>query len=51
MAISEKVQFFDSMEAQGLALTYDDVRMRTKSGSDGPLPDNIDITSRFSENI
>lgn len=51
MAVAEKERFFERMEEQELALTYDDVRMRTRSGSAAPLPELIDITSRFSENI
>lgn len=47
----EKVAFFDRMDEQELALTFDDVRMRTRSGSEEPLPETIDIQSRFSEHV
>ncbi|MDL2363602.1 MAG: IMP dehydrogenase [Patescibacteria group bacterium] len=51
MATATREQFFQTMEEQGIALTYDDVRMRTRSGSSGPLPEVINIRSKFSENV
>lgn len=57
MAGLDKDSFFKAMEVQGLALTYDDVRMRTGSGprdDDGnliELPEQIDIESRFSQHV
>lgn len=47
----DREAFFDYMEDQGLALTYDDVRMRTRSGSGEPLPEVIDVESKFSQNV
>src|SRR5688572_22108571 len=49
--IEAKEAFFDSMEEQGLALTFDDVRLRTQSNPDVPLPEVIDIGSQFSRNV
>ncbi len=46
-----KVAFFDRIEQQGLALTFDDVRLRTSANPDNPLPDPLDISSRFSRNV
>jgi IMP dehydrogenase len=51
MLAAEKTQFFERMDDLGLALTYDDVRMRTRSGAAEPLPGTIDIQSRFSQNV
>lgn len=51
MFTAEKEAFFERMEDQGLALTFDDVRMRTRSGSENPLPEVINIESKFSENV
>lgn len=48
MVSPEKQAFF---EAQQVALTFDDVRLRTRSGHQEPLPDNLDLTSRFSKNV
>ncbi|GAC1387518.1 MAG: IMP dehydrogenase [Candidatus Saccharimonadales bacterium] len=47
----EKDIFFERMHEQGIALTYDDVRMRTRSGYSEPLPEVLAIDSRFSENV
>ena len=41
--------FFKKMEEQGLALTYDDVRLKT--GHSKVLPDNVNIESMFSRNV
>ncbi len=51
MVSPEKAEFFKNMAAQHLALTYDDVRMETRSGRDAPLPEVLDISSRFSTNV
>jgi len=48
MVNPEKQAFF---EAQDVALTFDDVRLRTRSGHHEPLPETIDLTSRFSKNV
>jgi len=48
MVSPEKQAFF---EEQQVALTFDDVRLRTRSGHQAPLPDNLDLTSRFSKNV
>lgn len=47
----EKKQFFEKMEEQGVALTFDDVRLRTQSGSTAELPQVIDIQSQFSREV
>jgi IMP dehydrogenase len=47
----KKKRFFDRMDELELALTFDDVRMRTRSGRHEPLPAEIDVTSKFSENV
>jgi IMP dehydrogenase len=47
----EKQRFFERMDKLELALTFDDVRMRTRSGQHERLPDQVDITSRFSRNV
>lgn len=51
MLSPEKELFFNDMAAQHLALTYDDVRMRTRSGRDAELPGVLDISSQFSRNV
>lgn len=51
MSSAEKAQFFDKMDELGLALTFDDVRLRTRSGADEELPAILDIESRFSRNV
>jgi IMP dehydrogenase len=47
----KKVAFFERIEQQGLALTFDDVRLRTTANPDNPLPEPLDISSRFSRNV
>lgn len=47
----EKVKFFEDLETQHIALTFDDVRERTASGRLQPLPEQIDTTSKFSTNV
>ncbi|MDD3101695.1 MAG: IMP dehydrogenase [Patescibacteria group bacterium] len=44
-----KDAFFEKMEALGLALTFDDVRL--KSGHSEVMPDNVNLESKFSKNI
>jgi IMP dehydrogenase len=44
-----KDHFFDNMERQGVALTYDDVRLKT-GHSDVP-PTEVALASRFSRNV
>lgn len=44
-----KAQFFDSMRATGMKLTFDDVRLET--GPSDVSPREVDITSQFSRNI
>jgi IMP dehydrogenase len=44
-----KVQFFKSLSDQGLALTYDDVRLRTRQSSVSTI--DINLESRFSRNV
>jgi IMP dehydrogenase len=51
MSSVEKEQFFETMEEQGLALTFDDVRLRTQSGASTELPPLIDIQSQFSRGV
>lgn len=51
MVSQEKEVFFQDMAEQGLALTFDDVRLRTSSGRDVTPTESIDIRSRFSRNI
>jgi IMP dehydrogenase/GMP reductase len=51
MAVAEKELFFDRMREMELALTYDDVRLRTGPSLNGPLPRVLDIESRFSEHV
>ena len=45
----DKQQFFERREADGLALTYDDVRLRT--GPSDVTAGEVDIRSRFSRNV
>jgi len=45
----KKDAFFEAMAAQCLALTYDDVRLKT--GHSEVMPRAVDITSRFSRNV
>jgi IMP dehydrogenase len=51
MISREKVRFFNGVEDQGIALTYDDVRLHTEPSPDTPPPDHLDITSHFSRNV
>ena len=51
MFSEEKNEFFRKMEEQGLALTFDDVRLRTRSGSLTELPQVIEIQSKFSREV
>jgi IMP dehydrogenase len=44
-----KSDFFDSMERQGVALTYDDVRLKT--GHSLVAPNEVTLGSRFSRNV
>lgn len=41
--------FFKKISDQGIALTYDDVRLTT--GYSGTLPDHVSIESKFSRNV
>lgn len=45
----EREDFFETMERQGLALTFDDVRLVT--GRSRVTPADVDISSQFSRNI
>jgi IMP dehydrogenase len=45
-----KEAFFLKMDLAELALTYDDVRMRTRFRHE-PLPETLDVSSQFSVNI
>jgi IMP dehydrogenase len=47
--IAKRDTFFSRIADQGIALTYDDVRLTT--GYSSTLPDNINIASRFSKNV
>ena len=47
--ITKRDAFFKKISDQGIALTYDDVRLTT--GYSAILPDNIDVESRFSKNV
>jgi IMP dehydrogenase len=49
MFIAEKRRFFTEMG--DVALTYDDVRLRTRASEVKPLPEKLDLTSRFSEHV
>src|SRR6266446_1473467 len=49
MSAIDKEIFFARMAEQGLALTFDDVRMAT--GPSDVTPREVDITSRFSRNV
>jgi IMP dehydrogenase len=52
MASSAKAAFFDFWNKQGIALTFDDVRLRTIVLPDHRLPSSeIEISSRFSRNV
>ncbi len=47
--IARRDQFFKNINDQGIALTYDDVRLTT--GHSEVLPDDIDVESKFSRNV
>lgn len=47
--IAKRDAFFNKIGEQGIALTYDDVRLTT--GYSEILPDNVNIGSRFSRNV
>lgn len=49
MAALEKAEFFERMHEQGLALTFDDVRLET--GESQVTASEVDITSLFSRNL
>ena len=49
MAALEKSAFFEQMEAAGLALTFDDVRLETRESD--VTPAEADISSRFSRGV
>lgn len=51
MVNPEKQAFFEAQAAQNMALTFDDVRLRTRSGHQEPLPETLDLTSQFSKNV
>jgi len=44
-----KIDFFDNMERQGVALTYDDVRLKT--GHSVVPPTEVALSSHFSRNV
>ncbi|MEI8011994.1 MAG: IMP dehydrogenase [Candidatus Omnitrophota bacterium] len=47
--IGRRDAFFSRIGEQGIALTYDDVRLTT--GYSAALPDNINVESKFSKNV
>jgi IMP dehydrogenase len=47
--VAKRDAFFKKIGDQGIALTYDDVRLTT--GYSATLPDNINIESKFSRNV
>ncbi len=47
--IAKRNAFFNKISDQGIALTYDDVRLTT--GYSATLPDNVNIESKFSRNV
>jgi IMP dehydrogenase len=49
MGLREKDTFFNKLNSEGLALTYDDVRLRT--GHSETEPARVDLSSQFSRNI
>ena len=49
MVKSKKDVFFDKMDVLGLALTFDEVILKT--GYAEVMPDDVSIESRFSRNI
>lgn len=49
---AKKTKFFRSLNEQGLAVTYDDVRLRTIVASNKRIPSTqADVKSRFSRNV
>lgn len=49
MVSAEKEKFFDGLDQQGLAVTYNDVRLRT--GRSHVAPGDVDLSSQFSRNL
>jgi len=49
MGLPEKADFFETISQQGVALTYDDVRIRT--GPSQVSPSEVSIESKFSTNV
>ena len=48
----QKTRFFKSLESQGLAVTFDDVRLRTLVDAKNRISSfDTDVTSRFSRNV
>jgi IMP dehydrogenase len=47
--MGEKDKFFGQMERLRLALTFDDVRLKTAHST--VMPDDIDVSTRFSRNV
>ena len=47
--VAQRDAFFRKIAEQGLALTYDDVRLTT--GYSATLPDHINVESKFSRNV
>ncbi len=47
----EKEQFFEDIDSMHLALTFDDVRLRTGHNHGNPLPEELDLTSSFTKNV
>ena len=44
-----KKEFFEQMRTRGIALTYDDVRLKTSYSS--IMPDDTNVESKFSKNV
>ena len=44
-----KDDFFQKMDQLGIALTFDDVRL--KSGYSETMPDDVNLESKFSKNV
>jgi len=51
MIAPEKVEFFEHFKEEWLGLTYDDVTLQTGPSNGEDLPQELDISSRFSRNI
>lgn len=51
MANKAMQKFFDSMNEQGLMLTYDDVRLRTRHSDVTPADADINLSTQFSKRI